>query len=181
VGGYPESSRRLSPETRAAVIGRNKGRCVLCGAIGTDIDHIGGSSGDLSNLQLLCKECHRRKTKASFELTSPEKAAEGRAIWRKRVLAERPQRLCGDPERLKVEWRGLKSQRHRYLIDELRDHGVDPRGFPGVSWSDLWDDIEDEEAPDFGVWDDDDGPPLGASLEEIDHYYYLQDLAKRDD
>ncbi len=180
-GGYPEASHRLSPATRAAVIARDSGRCVLCGAKGTDIDHIDGSSAGLANLQLLCKDCHRRKTEAGFVPASPEKSAEGAAIWRGRVLAERPQRLCDNPERWKEEWRGLKSQRRKDLLDELRDRGYERSDFPGTSWSDMWDEIEDEEAPEFGVWDDFDGPPDGVTEEEIDHHYYLLDLAERDD
>jgi hypothetical protein len=180
-GGYPEASRRLSRATRAAVIDRDHGACVLCGAEGTDIDHIDGSSADLANLQLLCKDCHRQKTEAGFVPAPPEKSAEGAAIWQGRVLAARPQRLCDDPERWKVEWRGLKAQRREYLLDELREHGFERRDFPGTSWSDIWDEIEDGEAPEYGVWDDFDFPPDDVTEEETDHHYYLQDLAERDD
>jgi 5-methylcytosine-specific restriction endonuclease McrA len=180
-GGYPRSSRRLSSETRAFVVERDSGRCVLCGAPGTEVDHINGSSGDLSNLQLLCTDCHRRKTESGFSAAPPEKVAEADAIWRGRVLAMSPVRLCDDPDRWKGEWRGLKSQRRTYLLDELEDRGYDRSDFAGMSWAEMWDDIADAEAPDFGVWDDDDGPPLGATEDEIGHHYYLQDLAERDD
>jgi hypothetical protein len=35
--------------------------------------------------------------------------------------------------------------------------------------------------PEYRVWDDIDAPPDGATEEEINHHYYLQDLAGRDD
>jgi hypothetical protein len=54
-GGYSETERQLSPEVRDAVNTRDGGICQSCGAPGTDIDHIDGSSADLSNLQLLCQ------------------------------------------------------------------------------------------------------------------------------
>ncbi len=57
--GYDATARRLSPETRAAVIERDRGMCVMCGQPGEEIDHIDGPSSDLMNLRFLCKECHR--------------------------------------------------------------------------------------------------------------------------
>lgn len=57
---------------RIAVINRASGLCENCykeGMIktGTDVDHIipishGGAEDSLSNLQLLCSECHKAKT-----------------------------------------------------------------------------------------------------------------------
>jgi hypothetical protein len=65
-GGYSETERQLSPEVRDAVNTRDGGICQSCGAPGTDIDHIDGSSADLSNLQLLCRNCHNVKTQSAM-------------------------------------------------------------------------------------------------------------------
>lgn len=43
VGGYPETARRIPDKVRAEVFARDGGRCVLCGAPATEIDHIEGS------------------------------------------------------------------------------------------------------------------------------------------
>src|ERR1700730_11561571 len=48
-GGYPGRARALDPNIRKAVIGRDSGTCVICGSPGTEIDHIAGSSPELSN------------------------------------------------------------------------------------------------------------------------------------
>lgn len=55
---------------RRIVIARDNGRCqaaiggVQCTAEGTEVDHItAGDNHDLTNLQLLCKECHAWKTR----------------------------------------------------------------------------------------------------------------------
>lgn len=48
---------------RKRVIRRDAGRCVACGAPGTDVDHIiPGADHNLGNLQLLCRDCHQTKT-----------------------------------------------------------------------------------------------------------------------
>lgn len=50
---------------RSKVIRRDRGRCVKCGAKGTEVDHIrnvaDGGRWVLENLQLLCEDCHQIK------------------------------------------------------------------------------------------------------------------------
>lgn len=70
-GGYPTKLRRIGAATRQAVLERDGHRCQKCGAEGTEIDHIATSSSDLSNLQLLCHDCHMEKTQAGFVPASP--------------------------------------------------------------------------------------------------------------
>lgn len=65
-GGYPARARRLDPAVRQAVIDRDRRQCQDCGAEGTEIDHVAGSSSDLANLRLLCHKCHMAKTQANF-------------------------------------------------------------------------------------------------------------------
>ncbi|MEW1550940.1 HNH endonuclease [Streptomyces tsukubensis] len=72
---WDSSSRRAElpsnwPRIRQRVIRRDGGLCKgvleggqICGAPGTDVDHIrSGIDHSLDNLQLLCAWCHRRKT-----------------------------------------------------------------------------------------------------------------------
>lgn len=53
---------------RQAVMARDRWRCQSCGRVGTDheVDHVvpleQGGSNDMSNLSLLCVECHKAKT-----------------------------------------------------------------------------------------------------------------------
>jgi 5-methylcytosine-specific restriction protein A len=51
---------------RAVVLHRDGYKCVKCGARATDVDHIKprafGGGDELTNLQSLCKTCHRSKT-----------------------------------------------------------------------------------------------------------------------
>ncbi len=113
-GGYPKAQRRLSPEVRAAVIQRDGGRCQLCGAEGTEIDHIENSSADLANLQLVCRTCHRTKTQQMLDPAPPEARLARAALW-SRVEASQPLRLCDDQEAWLKAWRRLKSERRRRL------------------------------------------------------------------
>lgn len=48
---------------RAAVLERDGGRCVLCGGVATDVDHVGDRFDHrLEALRSLCRECHKRRT-----------------------------------------------------------------------------------------------------------------------
>jgi 5-methylcytosine-specific restriction endonuclease McrA len=79
-GGYDERSRQLSKSVRQAVIDRDGGLCRKCGAPGTEVDHIIGDSGELTNLQLLCPPCHRQKTMLNVHPMSREEHPEEWAI-----------------------------------------------------------------------------------------------------
>jgi hypothetical protein len=57
---YDERGRYLAPRRRADIFARDGGRCVLCDAPATQIDHIHGSSPDPSNLRAVCAECNRK-------------------------------------------------------------------------------------------------------------------------
>lgn len=179
-GGYPGPERRLSRATRDAVIERDQ-VCTSCGAPGVEIDHIEGSSDDLSNLQLLCTECHRAKTRAMLVTAPPEKQEEARALWALRVLPPTATRLCDDTERWPSEWRLLKARRREHLLEALAERGYERSDFPGLTWTEIWDDIDDADTPEYGVWDDEEGPPPWATEDEVEHHYYLQEVMARDD
>lgn len=45
------------------VLERDGGRCVVCGSVATDVDHVGDRfDHGLENLRSLCRECHKRRT-----------------------------------------------------------------------------------------------------------------------
>ncbi len=54
--------REYAEIVRPAVIERDGGLCVLCGAIGTDLHHVLGREGkrltDIKHIVLLCHDCH---------------------------------------------------------------------------------------------------------------------------
>lgn len=94
-GGYPEQARRLTPERRGAVFKRDESRCVLCGGVGEEIDHIAGSSNELDNLRLLCDACHNQVTRSRFRPIDgdPAKEARHRELVL-RIAAREPLRPC---------------------------------------------------------------------------------------
>ena len=117
-GGYSERERELSRSVRLQVIARDGGRCQKCGEPGTEIDHIAGSSGDLMNLQLLCRKCHVSKTKASMKPISPENKLfdeymEKIAFLMDRANAREPRRVCDDPQSWPTAWKTILSERRR--------------------------------------------------------------------
>lgn len=70
-GGY---TRSTSSAERTAVVERDEGRCVQCGAPGEEVDHIRGDGPEMSNRQLLCRTCHGCKTQ--------DQSREGRRLAR---------------------------------------------------------------------------------------------------
>jgi len=63
-GGYDDRGRALSAENRRVIFERDGGLCQQCGKLGTEIDHISGSNANPSNLQLLCHNCHMKKSQS---------------------------------------------------------------------------------------------------------------------
>lgn len=120
-GGYDKESRSLSREAKAEVLQRSRGKCELCGKDGHDIDHIDGPSGDLSNLQFLCKDCHNLKTKISItpvELGTEQYEyikARTERFW-KFVKAEKPVRVCHDQENWNSVWRQYQKKRKAFAV-----------------------------------------------------------------
>jgi hypothetical protein len=121
-GGYPEAVRRLTKIQREAVFARDGGRCRLCGAPATQIDHIGaGPDGDINhpdNLRLLCERCHEEKTARSFREVTLESDPE--EWWRcqfkfmeleQRVHTKKPARLCDDEQHWQKAWQGIARER----------------------------------------------------------------------
>ena len=120
-GGYDKKSRALSRETKVEVLQRSQGKCELCGKEGHDIDHIDGPSGDLSNLQFLCKDCHNQKTLLSVVPVDPDteqyeyiKARTER--FRRFVEAEKPERVCHDQENWNSVWRQYQKERKAFAL-----------------------------------------------------------------
>ena len=78
------TSRRWQ-KLRRWVKDRDGWRCVKCGSPGRlDVDHItpswrGGDKWSMSNLQTLCRRCHREKTALERGLTLPPDVAAWRA------------------------------------------------------------------------------------------------------
>ncbi|QTE28558.1 HNH endonuclease [Pengzhenrongella sicca] len=65
-GGYGVPGRVPSPARRAEVIERDGGLCQECGRPGTEVDHV-GPGRELTELQLLCRDCHAKKTNPNLE------------------------------------------------------------------------------------------------------------------
>lgn len=85
---------------------------------GVEIDHIDGSSADLSNLQLLCSDCHRTKAEHLVP-TSPEQRALLLALMVSRVIPDEPTLLGDDEVNWETSWRTLKKARRQRLVDGL--------------------------------------------------------------
>lgn len=74
-GGYHEVRRRVPPALRAQIFERDGGRCVLCGAPATQIDHIAGDANTTENLRGACGACNLGMAQAHLVPASPKQAA----------------------------------------------------------------------------------------------------------
>jgi hypothetical protein len=115
-GGYPTRERTVSAERRAFIIDRDRGRCRRCGAPGTDIDHIAGSSDAEENLQLLCGDCNTKKMGESTRVLDPTADRDLIAAIRAqatrlayRVASATPLRVCDDEVAWPSAWRAIQA------------------------------------------------------------------------
>lgn len=148
IGGYSMLERTLTPSTREAVKSRDNRTCRTCGKSGNEIDHIAGSSNDLSNLQVLCASCHRSKTMANMTEASPAFQKTMQEFFASRVEPELPALLADDEEEWATSWRRLKKARRDRFRNSLEMGGMDLSGLR--TWSewiearDDWFDFGDE-------------------------------------
>ncbi|TFD68439.1 HNH endonuclease [Cryobacterium gelidum] len=119
IGGYRALGRRPSSETRRKVIERDEGRCQSCGKLGSDLDHVDGSSDDPSNLQLLCGPCHRVKTSEAMKPADDESRALILVLSLSRVMPDEPVLLADDEEAWADQWRKLTNERKARFEESL--------------------------------------------------------------
>lgn len=173
-GGYHNAARDLSSAVRQQVWTRDGALCVQCSQPGMEIDHIDGDSDELSNLQLLCLDCHHAKTAEQMVPASPDQVAWIQDLYRKRVNPELPALLADDEIRWKDRWSTLKKERRARLLEQLDDLGYARSDFPGVSWADMWDEVLDDVYADEGGYTEDDDSGYGP-------YSYFAHAMGKDD
>jgi 5-methylcytosine-specific restriction endonuclease McrA len=175
-GGYRRQARKMSDAVREQVWARDSGGCVQCGKPGAEIDHIRGDSSDPANLQLLCLDCHHRKTAEQMAPASDEQKTRIDQLFAERVMPELPSLLCDDEVHWAAGWRALTIERRVRLLDLLLDMGYDRTEFHGTSWADMWDEVFDAEADvdDDGGYTEDDDSGYGP------HSYFAHAMAKDD-
>jgi 5-methylcytosine-specific restriction endonuclease McrA len=119
-GYYDEKARRISAIRIQQVIERDGGLCRLCGAIGTEVDHINGNRDDLDNLQLLCHDCHSEKTEANMVPVTPDHERYEEILARENELRSRidaplPLRPCDDESNWKDVYKELMAEQRQLL------------------------------------------------------------------
>lgn len=124
-GYYDEKARYVSPERKQQVNKRDGGLCRICGAIGTEIDHINGDSDDLDNLQLLCHDCHSEKTEANMVPITPgheryEEILVKESELRSRIDAPTPLRPCDDESNWNDIYKELMTEQ-RQLLKRIKE------------------------------------------------------------
>ena len=142
-GGYRRQARRLPEQLRSEIRDRDKGACQQCGKPGAEIDHIDGESPDLSNLQLLCADCHHAKTAEKVVPADEEQKKLVKELSDARVKPSVPSRLCDDEVNWATQWRALKKERRSRLLELLGEMGYGLREFTGTSWPEMWDEVLD--------------------------------------
>lgn len=117
-GGYPESQRKLASALRLKILDRDKRTCQACGTPGDQIDHIDPAAKDINaaaNLQVLCGDCHKEKTRAQFRPITSKEEFERMFALRERIEASNPLRDCDSPD-WNTRWRTIKKERRRTAL-----------------------------------------------------------------
>lgn len=128
LGGYASLGRKISPDNRAQVKLRANYRCQQCGRPGTEIDHIEGRSPNLSNLQLLCSDCHKARTAENMVPAADDSADLLRQLWSTRVAPAEPQLLADDEHVWAGEWVRLQKERRARFLAAAVARAIDVRG-----------------------------------------------------
>ncbi len=122
-GGYAAQERRLSKKIRMTIFERDNNICRICRKRPAEqIDHIKGSSSDLSNLQAICVNCHRMKTNSNLRLATGKelkrilKFYEAMAL---RIVAANPSKACDDYERWQKTEPKLRGIRQK-MINKIK-------------------------------------------------------------
>lgn len=173
-GRYHKQARHLAREVINQVWDRDHGLCVECAKDGAEIDHIDGDSPDLTNLQLLCQDCHHAKTAGRMVPATEEQMKWIHRLRSQRVDPEVPALLCDDQDEWRTQGRTLKKERRTRLLHELSfEYGQERSDFPGMSWREMWDDVLDEDDNEGG-WTEDDDSGFGP------YSYFAHAMAKDD-
>jgi hypothetical protein len=193
-GGYHKRARSIPGHVRELVWQRDDGRCRSCGAPGEEIDHVEGDSAGMGNLQLLCRTCHHAKTASRMLPATEEQRQTIRELMESRVQPDRPVLLCDDQDAWREVWQRLKKERRNRLLDELAEYGFTRRDFPGRSWAEMWDEVQegeeaDDDSADYDYYDEEHGfyiaGPLGEPNPDDDtgygpYSYFAHAMAKDD-
>jgi len=101
--------RRLTAAEKTAVRERDQGRCAQCGRRGGEVNRIDGPSSELANLQLLCTDCRRARTREALtQIADPaDRAAlaELHELLRRRIDAVLPELACDNEQTWGASWR----------------------------------------------------------------------------
>lgn len=88
-GGYHDRARRVPPALRAQIFERDGGKCVLCGAPATQIDHIESDANTPENLRSACGACNLGMAQDRLVPASPRQAVKAQRLAY-RILAPTP-------------------------------------------------------------------------------------------
>jgi 5-methylcytosine-specific restriction endonuclease McrA len=121
---YPRNQREVKGEVRNLVFERAAGCCQECGGVATEIDHLNKPEfiDDINhpdNLQVLCSDCHRKKSLTGF---TPTPFSELPGDMQERILeltsrldSPVPQRLCDDEVVWPTIWNRILKERRQYM------------------------------------------------------------------
>jgi hypothetical protein len=130
-GGYPTRKRTVPYDVRAFVFKRDGGKCRVCGAPGSEIDHL-RDSNDPKDLRPNCKTCNGEAMAARVvridDPTIIEKIIAQNSRLAQRIAADQPLRVCDNEVECKTHGDASREQRKRRIsIRELVDwflHGI---------------------------------------------------------
>ena len=107
--GGAEPPGALTAAGKAAIRERDQGRCAQCGRRGTEVARIDGPSSEPANLQLLCTDCRRARTREALTQIADPAARAALAglheLLQRRIDAAAPERACDNEQTWGASWR----------------------------------------------------------------------------
>jgi hypothetical protein len=107
-GGYPLRTSKVEPKPLAKVLARNEGRCEVCGAPATTVDHPRTACNRPINLRAVCADCCSDQPFGSPKIVSRSAYRHLFEELATRLSAETPLRICDHAETW--DWREYLSR-----------------------------------------------------------------------
>ena len=108
-GGYPLRQSMILERSRVLVFKRSGGKCEICGAEATSIDHVKTACNRPINLRAVCEGCTRTKPFGDADFLSSHAVSRLLTELAARIAANPPLRLCDDPATW--DWRAYVADR----------------------------------------------------------------------
>jgi len=125
-GGRPLRTEIAPANAIKRAIAREDGRCQVCGAPATTVDHSGSGCNRPINLRAVCRACCEDRSFGDFQVTERETYQSTVEEISARIASQQPLRICDDTTTW--DWRKYLAPRvHQVKIGNIKSGSSTPK------------------------------------------------------